>query len=74
MQLIACPSPKNCIARPIAHRQHFLVSGGLWRPCCIGRICIFARKRIAYDSVKNLFTQPCLQIHVELFLKKIINF
>ena len=27
----------------------------------------------AYD-LKNLFTQPCLQIRVELFLKKIIDF
>ena len=34
---------------------------------------ICARKRIAYD-LKNLFTQPCLQIRVELFLKKIIDF
>ena len=34
-------------------------------------ICV--RKRINYD-LKNLFTPPCLQISVGLFLKKIIDF
>ena len=34
---------------------------------------ICKRKRIEY-SVKNLFTKPCLQTRVEIFLKKIIDF
>ena len=34
---------------------------------------ICRQKRISYDS-KNLFTLPCLQPRVELFLKKIIDF
>ena len=34
---------------------------------------ICRQKRISYD-LKNLFTLPCLQPRVELFLKKIIDF
>lgn len=33
---------------------------------------ICARKRVDYD-LKNLFTLPCLQPRVELFLRKIID-
>ena len=46
-------------------------------PYCINDILdlqnICSSKRISYD-LKNLFTQPCLQPRVELFLKKIIDF
>ena len=43
-------------------------------PYCINDLQnICACKRINYE-LQNLFTQPCLQIRVELFLKKIIDF
>ena len=56
----------------ISSRHHFFFNCSYCIDDILNLQDICARKRIAYD-LKNLFTQSCLQIRVELFLKKIID-